>query len=250
MEPGIPVVRWDCDDGFRNLPEHVRKAAALEFCEKQLKPILEKLDKHRRHCFGEDFARKGDKTSINVLEIDRFLTRRTKLIVELRNVPFDQQRDILFYVVEALPRMSGGMLDATGNGAYLAEAAALKFGPSVIEVKLSVEWYRLNGPPYIEAFNDKTIVLPRDDDVLRDHQALNYVNGIIRVPEDMRFKGADGNERHGDTAIGGMLAYAASRMDAHEYGLMSAREAAADESPFADASARDELMPERGDSLW
>ncbi|MEJ0012804.1 MAG: hypothetical protein WDM94_09300 [Bauldia sp.] len=223
MRPEIPIIRWSRPDSFKNAPADVRKGDALDFCKAQLKPILDVLDKGRQHVFGEDFARSGDLTAIKVLEIGRDLVRRTVLLVELRNVPFDQQRDILFYIVDRLPRMAGGMLDATGNGAYLAEVAAQKYGARVVEVKLSVEWYRLNMPPYIEAFSDGTIVLPRDEDVLRDHQALQYVDsGVIKVPDDHSTKGADGEARHGDTAVAGALAYAASRSAHWEAGYRGA----------------------------
>jgi phage FluMu gp28-like protein len=53
---------------------------------------------------------------------------------------------------------------------------------------------------------------------VRDHQALQYVNGVIKVPDDMRYKGADGLDRHGDTAIAGILAWFASRQGAISYG--------------------------------
>ena len=155
-----PIVRWARDDDFKNAPEHVRKADALDFCERELRPLLETLNPRLRHVFGEDFARKGDVTDILPLEIGNDLVRRVPFMVELRNVPFDQQRDILFYVVDRLPRLSGGALDATGNGAYLAEKAAQRYGASVVEVMLSEAWYRAEMPAYIEAFSDKTILLP------------------------------------------------------------------------------------------
>lgn len=223
MQDNIPIVRWKCDDAFKSAPEHIRKADANDFCREKLLPILEKLDATRPHYFGEDFARSGDVTAIVVFELGRDLKRRTKLIVELRNVPFDQQREILFYVGERLPCLAGGALDRTGNGAYLAEVAAQKWGPRIIEVHFSPEWYRLNMPAYIEAFSDLTVVLPRDEDILRDHQALSYVGGIIKVPEGMRFKGADGYDRHGDTAIAGALAFFVSRQKTESYGYESAR---------------------------
>ncbi|MDA4636422.1 hypothetical protein NZA98_35965, partial [Escherichia coli] len=142
--------------------------------------------------------------------------------VELRNVPFDQQREILFYVVDRLPRLVGGALDATGNGAYLAEKAAQKYGATVVEVKLSEAWYRTEMPAYTMAFSDKTILLPADADILADHQSLAYVNGIVRVPEGHTSKGADGFDRHGDTAVAGALAYFASRADLEEFDYVAA----------------------------
>ena len=222
---GIPVIRWSQPDSFKNAPEHIRKADALDFCERELKTILEKLDPRYRHVFGEDFARKGDKTAIDIFEISPDLTRACKLIVELHNVPFDQQREILFYIVDRLPKLAGGALDATGNGAYLAEKAAQRYGALVVEVMLTASWYQANMPAYIEAFSDGTIILPADDDVVRDHQALQYVNGVIRVPEDFRFKGLDGIDRHGDTAMAGALGYFASRVDLEEFGYTPQSEA-------------------------
>jgi phage FluMu gp28-like protein len=243
MQAGIPIVRWAVPDSFKNLPEETRKATALEFCETELKPVLDKLNPKLRHVFGVDFARTGDGSDYLVDEIGHGLTRTCALLLELRNVPFDQQRDILFYLVDRLPRRGGGALDATGNGAYLAEAAALKYGAGIVEVKLSQEWYRMNAVPYVEAFSDRTVVLPRHDDVLRDHQALAYVGGIIKVPDDHRFKGSDGFTRHGDSAIAGMLAYFASRQDFWEAGYRSpSTEASRSDGgpPDEDNAARDD----------
>lgn len=213
MQHGIPVIRWACKDEFKDAPQHIREAEARDFCEQKLKPILRKLDPDRSHFFGEDFARKGDATSIPIAAQEPSLQRVVKLLVELRNVPFDQQRQILFYVVDRLPNFVGGAMDATGNGAYLAEVAAQRYRDRIHEVHLTAEWYRNNSVPYVEAVVDGSIVLPSDEDVLRDHQALAYVNGIIRVPEDHRFKGSDGFDRHGDSAIACILLWFASRQD-------------------------------------
>jgi phage FluMu gp28-like protein len=175
--------------------------------------VLKTLDRTRPHFMGEDFARSGDATDIIILEQCVDLTRRTKLIVELRNIPFDQQRDVLFWLLDRLPNFQKGAMDRTGNGAYLAEVAAQRYGVRILEVPFTRQWYELEMPPYIEAFSDRTIVLPAHEDVLRDHQALQFTNGIIRVPENFRFKGSDGLDRHGDSAIAGALAWFASRQD-------------------------------------
>jgi phage FluMu gp28-like protein len=218
----LPVVRWSCDDAFKNLPEQTRKREALEFCERELGPVLAGLDKDLAHFLGGDFARSGDVSAFKIFEQTRQLIRRTRLLVELRNVPFDQQRQILFYICDRLPRFSGGALDATGNGAYLAEVAAQRYGARIAEVKATADWYRVNSMAYVEAVTDRSVVLPRDEDVLRDHQALQYVNGVVRVPENHRFKGADGFDRHGDTAIAGIMAWFASTQGAVAYAYETA----------------------------
>ncbi len=222
MEDGIPFKRWVQDDDFRNAPDHVRKADALDWCAKELRPILESLSPNCRHYMGEDFARSGDATDIVILEEGADLVRRQKLIVELRNIPFDQQRDILFYVCDRIPRFAGGALDKGGNGAYLAEKAVQRYGETVVEVSFSQEWYRQEMPSYIEAFGDGTIVLCSHPDVLQDHQALQYVDGIIRVPKDFRFKGSDGFDRHGDSAVASALAWYATRLEVEEFGYQGA----------------------------
>lgn len=222
MEKGIPVIRWACKDEFKNEPDHVRTEVTLEFCETQLLPHLKKLDLRRQHVFGGDFGRTGDASMFMPMEIGLDLVRRAVMGIELRNVPFDQQREILFYIVDRLPRFTGGALDSTGNGAYLGEKAAQRYGASFIEVKLSESWYRTEMPAYTIAFSDKTIVLPMDADILADHQSLAYVNGIVKVPEGHTSKGADGFDRHGDSAIAGALAYYVSRADLEEFGYQKA----------------------------
>jgi phage FluMu gp28-like protein len=47
----------------------------------------------------------------------------------MRNVPFDQQRQVLFYVVDHLPNFMAGANDARGNGQWLAEVAAHSTAP-------------------------------------------------------------------------------------------------------------------------
>ena len=237
MVAGIPVVRWTCDDDLKSAPEHIRHAVTLDFCERRLKPILEALDPHRPHYFGEDFARSGDTTAILAGSLERSLERRARLLLELRNAPFEVQRDVLFYVVDRLPRFSGGGLDANGNGAYLAEVASQRYGAErIVEIKATPDWYRRNSTAYVEAFGDGTVVLPADADVVRDHQALAYVGGVIKVPDDMRYKGEDGAERHGDTAIAGVNFWHATTLDPAEYGYETLHDAEGSGSPFVDSS--------------
>ncbi|KAB6715848.1 hypothetical protein [Roseobacter sp. TSBP12] len=213
----VPIAKWICDDDFRDQSEEVRTKAALDWCEKELKPALARLDKGRPHFLGGDFARTGDATDFVIAQDGVDLVHRWKLVIELRNIPFDQQREILYYACDRIPRFSKGAFDKGGNGAYLAEKAAQKYGPTIVEVSFSREWYAREMIPYIEAFGDQTILLARHEDVLRDHQALTYENGVIKVPQNFRFKGSDGLDRHGDSAIAGALAFFASRQEISEY---------------------------------
>lgn len=214
---GQIVVRYFLPDSFKMAEKKLRAALVDEWLKAEIAPRLAALDKRHRHDFGLDFARSGDGSDLIIQELGQDLTRRWKLVIEMRNVPFETQKQILFFVVARLPRFGHGALDATGNGAYLAEVAAQKFGARISEIKLSAEWYRENATPYVDAFGDETIEIATDDDVVRDQQALQYVGGVIKVPDDLRYPGSDGHMRHGDTGIAGMLAWYASRQGAVSY---------------------------------
>lgn len=250
----VPVVRHALPDSFKGAPKHVREGLIQEWLRTTIKPHLDALDRRRRHDYGWDFARSGDGSDLIIQELGQDLARRWKLVIEMRNVPFEAQRDIGYYVVARLPRFGHGANDATGNGAYLAEVMAQKFGARISEIKLSAEWYRENSPAYVEAFGDGTITIAADDDIVRDHQALQYVNGVIRVPEDFRYAGSDGLMRHGDTGIAGILAWFASRQGAVDYGYQPVTTSAAKDgwnrpSDFVDDDFRDPWASPLGASL-
>ncbi|WP_018701411.1 hypothetical protein [Amorphus coralli] len=219
----VKVVRWQLGDDFKALSKDIRESVQRDFCERELRPVLDALDPRRGHVYSQDFARSGDVSSARVFEMGTDLVRRLRLVLEMRNITFDQQRDTTFYIIDRLPRFLAGAFDATGNGASHAESAALKYGECIFEVKLTTQWYQEHGPAYIEAFADQTVTVAADEDDIRDHQSLQYVNGVIRVPEGQRHKGQDGQDRHGDNAIAGMLGWFASRQEHFEYGYEAAR---------------------------
>jgi len=211
MTDSIPVLRWAIPQEVATAQKELRKRETLDWCKKNLLPILEKLNPKLASYFGEDFGRKGDMTSIVVGQVQQDLVRRTSFILELRVCPYEMQRDILFYIIDHLPRFVGGAMDANGNGGYLAEVAGEKYGERIMQVMISQSWYRLNMEPYRAAFADKTLLLPNDADVLSDHQAITITNGVAKIPDGSSSTGEDGYDRHGDTAIAGALAYFASR---------------------------------------
>jgi phage FluMu gp28-like protein len=202
MTPGIPVIRLIHDDNFTMSPVHIREAETLEWCNDTLKPLLSLLDPNMDHHFGEDFARNGDLSCFWLLAQTQQLNMATPFIVELRNVPFEQQKQILFYILDRLPRFRSGAMDARGNGQYLAEVAMQKYGASrIAQVMLSKEWYRENMPQFKAAFEDKKLILPMDADVLADLRTIVMEKGVAKVPDNARVRGSDGRERHGDTAV-------------------------------------------------
>ncbi|UFZ05498.1 terminase family protein [Bradyrhizobium ontarionense] len=216
-----PVLRLSRPAEFTFQTKEYREADILAWCKKQLDPVLKKLDGDRQHGFGQDFARNCDLSVLAPIEIGKTLKRTVPFWIEMSNIPFEQQRQVLFYMCDRLPRFIGGKMDASGNGAYLAEVAAQRYGPMRIEqVKMSAEWYLENFPPLKSAFEDGTILLPMDADGADDLALVQTIRGIPRVP-DIRTKGADGKKRHGDVAIALVLAYAQTRAQLVEFGYRS-----------------------------
>jgi len=75
-------------------------------------------------------------------------------------------------------------------------------------------------PRYKAAFEDGTIEIPKDADVLADHRAIVLEQGVAKVAE--RRAGADGKGRHGDSAMAAALAFFASRADAGQIAYLAA----------------------------
>ncbi|GAN97572.1 Mu-like prophage FluMu protein gp28 [Komagataeibacter europaeus NBRC 3261] len=207
----IEIARWECDAKFTMLPEHIRRAECEDFCRNVLAPLLAVLDPTCPHAFGEDFARSGDLTVLWFLAILSNQVRRTAFVTELRNVPFEQQKQILWFILDRLPRFRSGAMDSTGNGQWLGEVTRQQYGERVQCIHLSEGWYRENMPPLKGAFEDEKLLIPNDRDTHDDIRALTLVRGVARVPEK-RTTGASGN-RHGDAAVALALAYFASKSD-------------------------------------
>ncbi|TCT35385.1 hypothetical protein [Martelella mediterranea] len=223
MRKEIPVIRWSPPDGFVDWPSKLREDEVEAFCREKLLPLLEKLDPKLRSCLGQDFGRTSDLSVIHPLQVREDLTLATPFILELRNVPYTSQFQIVRFIRDHLPRFFHAAFDATGNGAALAEMARQEFGAGFVsEIKLSENWYMLNMPKLKAAFEDGQIELPMDDDILNDYRALKMERGIAKVPVGFHNMGADGFDRHGDAAPAGALAVFASEQEMHEYGYRAA----------------------------
>ncbi len=214
MDDRFPIVRLKLPDEFAQLGDVVRAEQVKSWLDQHVTSLLKALKPGLKGYFGMDFGRTGDLSVIAPLVEDVGLKRRVPFMIELRNVPFKQQEQILFHVVDGLPRFMCGALDARGNGQYLAEVAAQRYGfTRIAQVMLTPEWYREHMARYKAALEDEHLSLPKDGDVLDDHRAIQVVNGIPKVPDAGRTKGSDGGQRHGDSAIACVLAWHANGLD-------------------------------------
>lgn len=221
----IRIYRYEAPAGFESWTPEMREAEVQAWCVENLQPELARLNPNWRHVFGEDFARRGDLTVFCPLAIMPNLRKRVPFLVELRNLTYEQQRQVMFFICESLPRRGGLAFDATGNGGYLAEQAALKYGITAVDqVSLSQAWYHEWMPKLKGEFESFSLELPRHQSVLDDLQHIKVVQGIPGIDKgrdkDQETGGGKG-KRHGDIAVALAMAIRASWMDGTEIDFTS-----------------------------
>jgi phage FluMu gp28-like protein len=215
MKEVRPIMRLALETSFVPKPIPYRDSWIADWIRSKVNPVLETLDKGRAHSFGSDYARHGDFAVFGPMTVEQNLTRRVPFYLEMKDVPTRHQKQIIWHIIDHLPKFRNGAMDATGNGYGLAEETADKYGrPRILEVMLNDAWYRENMTPFQQAFEDGMFDLPRDADVLNDIRALELIDGIIKLPslriqdtKDAAFK------RHGDAAIATVLGQFATRQD-------------------------------------
>lgn len=217
MVRGIPILTFEAPEDFLSRAAWLRESEINAWCEEHLKPLLSALNERSRYSFGEDFARRGDLTCFTLLEITEDLQKREAFRVELRNMPYDQQKQIMLYILTRVTRLIGAAFDATGNGGYLAEAALERFGPELVDsVMLSAKWYGEWMPKLKAEFEDQNIFVARHQTTLDDLRHIKVVAGTPQIDKG-RTKDenatAAGSRRHGDFAVSLCMANRASYMD-------------------------------------
>ncbi|HCJ1013464.1 TPA: hypothetical protein NQM91_005043 [Salmonella enterica] len=217
MVRGVPILTFEAPEDFLSRAAWLRESEINAWCEEHLKPLLTALNPRSRYSFGEDFARRGDLTCFTVLEITEDLQKREAFRVELRNMPYQQQKHIMLYILERVTRLIGAAFDATGNGDFLAEAALERFGPEMVDsVQLSAKWYGEWMPKLKAEFEDQNIFVARHQTTLDDLRHIKVVAGTPQIDKG-RTKDENattaGSRRHGDFAVALCMANRASYMD-------------------------------------
>ncbi len=209
MSDESSVLRLGLPDSFALQDEFHRHKDIKIWIEVNLAPLLSAIPTFKKSYYGMDFARSGDLSVIAVLVEEQNLHRSCPFLVELRNIPFKEQQQILFALVDGLNRgnFRSGAHDARGNGQMLAELARDRYGSSRIQQVMTTDvWYLENFPKYKAALEDGSITLPKDSDVLDDHRAVRTENGVPKIPASARHRGSDGGYRHGDSVIALLMA--------------------------------------------
>lgn len=209
--PNSQIVRLKKPDSFVMEPNRIRLIE--EWCQDVLMPIIDNFDNSARTVFGQDFGRSGDLSSMWLMQKVSKTNWHTPLIVELRNLPFDCQQHILFFILDNVPHFFHAKFDARGNGQSHAEAAMQRYGQQRVEcVMFTRPWYAEHFPKYKSAYEGKHLTVPEDEDIVTDHRRIVLTKGIPGM-DDKHDKGSDGGQRHGDTAVAGVLVWAATEAE-------------------------------------
>lgn len=211
-----PVVRLDLDDDFTMRPEVERKQWFDDWIAENVAPLMLLFEREGPTFYGQDFGRTSDLSVIAPSQLTQRLRLVVPWLIEMRNVPYDQQKQLLEWVVSRLPNFTAGKVDGTGNGSALGEFAVQRFGATRFEsVKMSEAWYATNFPPMKASFEDDRMVIPRDLDVLQDLAAIRVIDGVPKLPKSKTSTKASAGgkrvSRHGDAAIALVLTHAASQ---------------------------------------
>ena len=213
MSEDCKVLRLYLDDAYALKPEEEREQHIATWCETVLGPELKKLDQGLPTYLGQDFGRKSDLSVIAVGQELQDLKLHCTPLIELRNVPYKQQEQLLKWLFTHVPRAGKLAMDATGNGAYLAEVMVQGWGETLCEgIPLNLPWYAENLPKFRARFEDGDWVIPKDLDVRQDLAAIQVIDGVPKLPKAKQQSKTEGKGvyRHGDAAIAlAMLDYAA-----------------------------------------
>jgi len=211
MVPGRKVLRLALDSDFTEKSMLERESYVEDWIQRYLKPELAKLDPTLRHVFAQDWARHRDFSIAGPVAIHQDMRRSVPFVIEMNNVPARQQEQIVWTMIDGLPRRCGGAMDATGSGETFAEYTGDKYGASVHQVKLSRNWYGTWMPKLIQAHEDATIDYPADADLANDVRAIEDVDGIPLIVATRRKDLKDPDlYRHGDFAVFLALAWFAT----------------------------------------
>lgn len=215
MKEVRPVIRLALSTEFAMQTMPYRDSWIAEWIRINVAPCLELLDRDQMHFFGSDYARHADFAAFGPMTIEQDLRRKVPFILEMHNVPTRHQTQIIWHIIDRLPRFTAGAMDATGNGATIAEYTAEKYGMErIFQVMLNDSWYRENMVPFQRAFEDDMMDIPRDLDILNDVRALELIDGIIKLPKLRQQDTKDAEfKRHGDGAIMLALGHFATRQE-------------------------------------
>jgi len=195
----LPIVRLDCKDSFMWEKPRKRWEKIEKWFNTEAAPVLRNV---KGTCFlGQDFARSGNLSVIWIAEEENKQDLNSRLIIELNNVPYDQQWQILL-LIDQNCRLGNAAIDSRGNGQALAETAAQRLSCGAEMVMITRAWYSGIFPKLKSRLEDRGFILPDDQYILSDFGIIILKNGQPAVPNEERSdRGGTKAKRHGDGAV-------------------------------------------------
>ena len=232
MTEDYPVLRLMPPTSFSTLGRDERARWIDDWINAELAPLIARFDPDRHSYFGQDFARSTDLSVIAAGQFDDRAILQCRVLIEMRGVPFREQKQLLDALCNTMPRFAAGKMDARGNGQQLAEDMADDFGKERIDGVMATARTYLAMLPRLKArIEDRTIAIPRSEGVVNDLRLIRLVAGVPQIVDraDDRADGAKGR-RHGDTAIALMHLVAAADEDVVEivFDTLGARDSISD----------------------
>lgn len=140
---------------------------------------------------GMDIGRRNNPSIIWILE-DVGGVLWTRSVIELKNVEFSKQKEVLFSVLKYARQCA---IDETGLGMQLAEEAEKQFGNKVIRMFFTSKNKELLASGIRRAFDDKEVRVPIDLDIRKD---LHSVRQSVTASGQMKYDSAQDGDYHSD----------------------------------------------------
>lgn len=207
MIDGVPVICWSKSAEF--VTDENRLEETDQWIKDNLKPLIDNMTMHKT-VYGQDFGRNNDLSVIDILQ-KRDPSRWTMAFkLELHNIPFDVQAKIRDYILDEVPMLHHAAFDARGNGQSHAEGALqLKGKARVSCLMATAAMYMEFFPKYHQCLEQRSFLIARDEDTIADHRRVVLVKGNPTM-DSGHDKGKHGLQRHGDSAISGLMSFIAT----------------------------------------
>ncbi|MBR1403468.1 MAG: hypothetical protein IJ558_04770 [Treponema sp.] len=211
-EGSYDIRRLECSDSFLHKDDDYKNREVRKFFNQEVHPLLGVFES--RLYVGNDFGRSGDLTTYWVAEEIEKTQLSVRLIVELKNAPFEQQQyfnDLLTDFLDGRGKLGGIAIDSRGNGQQISEHAMLRHPGAAVQVMETNAWYAKYGTDLHGLMESADFTVPDDEVIKADFGIVVLKNGIPTIPavrtSDRDLKG----KRHGDAASAAMLCVCAWR---------------------------------------
>lgn len=206
------IRRLECSDSFLHKSESFKNREVEKFFNQEVRPVLGALE--GQVFGGNDFGRSGDLTTYWFAEEVSKTQLAVRLIVEIKNAPFEQQQLFNDYVTDWLSerkKFGGLAIDSRGNGQQIGEHAMLRHPGASIQVMETNAWYAKYGIDLHGLMESGDFTVPDDETIKADFALVVLKNGIPTIPAVRTSDRDSKGKRHGDGASAAMLCVCAWR---------------------------------------